>query len=129
MVGKIQKRDRPTEKTQTFNVSSGAYEYLCCIMQMHIIATARRSYFYIFPLMTPRLEMTDQIFAQMVVQPATLMKSTQTSGVNLVQSLGVVNPVAEIFDSSRKIFRFSGKIAISQAKILTTLTQKIVFSP
>ena len=47
MVGKIQKRDRPTEKTQTFNVSSGAYEYLCCIMQMHIIATARRSYFYI----------------------------------------------------------------------------------
>src|SRR6218665_875467 len=60
MVGKIQKRNRPTEKTQTFNVSSGAYEYLCCIMQMHIIATARRSYFYIFPLMTPRLEMVDR---------------------------------------------------------------------
>ena len=31
------------------------------------------------------------------------------SGVNLVRSLGVVNLVAEIFDSSRKNFRFSGK--------------------
>jgi len=33
------------------------------------------------------------------------------SGVNLVRSLGVVNLIAEIFDSSRKNFRFSGEIS------------------
>jgi len=37
------------------------------------------------------------------------MNLPYSSGVNLVRSLGVVNPVAEIFDSSRKNFRFSGK--------------------
>jgi len=43
-------------------------------------------------------------------------------GVNLVRSLGVVNPVAEMFDSNRKNFRFSRKIKfpIFQPKILTT---------
>jgi len=41
--------------------------------------------------------------------------SAALRGVNLVRSLGVVNLVAEILDSTRK------KFPIFQAKILTTL--------
>jgi len=52
---------------------------------------------------------------------------TRISGVDLVRSLGVVNPVAEIFDYSRKNVRFSGKISDFPGK--NSDDAKIVFYP
>src|SRR6218665_805187 len=52
------------------------------------------------------------------------------SDVNLVGSLGVVNPVAEIFDSSRKNFRFSGKNLRGKNSDNLVVSHKIfTFSP
>src|SRR6218665_3628453 len=52
------------------------------------------------------------------------------SDVNLVGSLGVVNPVAEIFNSSRKNFRFSGKNLRGKNSDNLVVSHKIfTFSP
>ena len=62
---------------------------------------------------TVELWITLSLCGSCVVKLDSCTNSLSSSGVNLVRGLGVVNPVAEIFDSSQKILIF-------QAKILTT---------